>query len=325
VTAAGVALRPYLEDRDGAAVLALWRRALGDRWPISGAAFRDVLAAGGEARAGDHLVAVAGGGGGAVVGLVATQTRTSPGAPEPAGAVLVVAVDPAHRRWGVGRVLLDGALARLRVGGVRRVQLGGGGHTYFWPGVPVDLPDAWPFFAALGWAEAERSFDLVCPLRDYAPPAAVLARVRAQGITVGEAAPGDLPAVLAFEREHFPGWLSGFERATGAGAPRTVVLARAAAGGVLGTALVGPPAPAGPPVVVWDDLLGPDTGTIGGVGVAPAARGRGVGLALAAHATEVLRTRGAARSHAGWTWLVDWYGRLGYRPWREYRMSWRRL
>jgi beta-N-acetylhexosaminidase len=241
------------------------------------------------------------------------------------GAVLVVVVDPGHRRRGVGRALLEGALARLRSLGVRRVQLGGGGHWYFWPGVPVDLPDAWPFFAALGWEEAERSFDLVCPLGDYAPPPGVLDRVRAQGVTVGEATAGDLPAALAFEREHFPGWLAGFERAAAGDAHRVVVLARAATGGVVGTALVGAPAPAGPPAVIWDALLGRDTGTIGGVGVAPAARGRGVGLAVAACATEVLRARGAARSHAGWTWLVDWYGRLGYRPWREYRMSWRRL
>jgi beta-N-acetylhexosaminidase len=319
VTGGGAPLRAYQEDRDEAVVDALWRGALGERWPISREAFRRVLAAGGEARAGDHLVAVAPGG--TVVGFVATQARTEPGAPAPVGAVLVVAVDPAHRRRGVGRALLAGALARLRARGARRVQLGGGGHTYFWPGVPVDLPDAWPFFAALGWAEAERSFDLVCPLRDYAPPPAVLARVRAQGVTVGEAAAGDLPAVLAFERAHFPGWLGGFERAAGAGAARDVVLARDGDGAVAGTALVGPPVPP----VVWDGLLGRDTGTVGGVGVAPAARGRGIGLAIAAHATGVLKARGAARSLAGWTWLVDWYGRLGYRPWREYRMSWRPL
>lgn len=323
MTAGSAPLRAYQEDRDEAAVLALWRRALGGRWPVSRAAFRDVLAGHGEALDGDCLVAAAGGNG-AVVGFVATQTRKSLDAPELVGAVLVVAVDPAHRRRGVGRTLIEGARARLWTRGARRVQLGGGGHTYFWPGVPVDLPDAWPFFAALGWAEAERSFDLVCPLRDYAPPDA-LARVRAQGFTVAAAAAVDLPAVLAFEREHFPGWLGGFERVAAAGAHGEVILARAATSGVVGTALIKPPVAAGRPVGVWEELLGRDTGTVGGVGVDPAARGRGIGLALAAHATGALKARGAARSFAGWTWLVDWYGRLGYRPWREYRMSWRPL
>lgn len=323
MTAGSAPLRAYQEDRDEAAVLALWRRALGGRWPVSRAAFRDVLAGHGEALDGDSLVAVAGGDG-AVVGFVATQTRKSLGAPEPVGAVLVVAVDPAHRRRGVGRALLEGARARLWERGARRVQLGGGGHTYFWPGVPVDLPDAWPFFAARGWAEAERSFDLVCPLGDYAPPPDALARVRAQGVTVAAAAAVDLPAVLAFEREHFPGWLGGFERAAAAGAHADVILARDVTGGVAGTALIKLPAP-GRPAGVWVELLGRDTGTVGGVGVDPAARGLGIGLALAAHATGALKARGAARSLAGWTWLVDWYGRLGYRPWREYRMSWRPL
>lgn len=318
---AGVSLRPYRASRDEASVGALWRAALGGRWPVSPAEFRHVLAARGEERAGDHLVAVGDGG---LVGFVATQTRTVLGAPGPGGAVLVLAVDPTHRRRGVGRMVLGGALAHLRARGVRRVQLGGGGHTYFWPGVPLDLPVAWPFFAALGWEDAERSHDLVCPLSDYVPPPAVLARTRAHGVRVTEAAAGDLPAVLAFERAHFPGWLPGFERAA-ARAPGDIVLARAAGGAVLGTALIRSPHPAGRPTVVWEGLLGRDTGTLGGVGVAQGSRGRGIGLALAAHATDILRARGAARSLAGWTWLVDWYGRLGYRPWREYRMSWRPL
>lgn len=57
--------------------------------------------------------------------------------------------------------------------------------------------------------------------------------------------------------------------------------------------------------------------------MAEAWRGRGVGLALAALVTECLREEGVARSYVGWTWLVDWYGRLGYRVWRTYAMSWR--
>lgn len=246
MTAAGTPLRAYREGHDEAAVWALWCRALGGRWPISHAAFRRVLAARGEARVGDHLVAVASGG---VVGFVATQTRTVPRAAAPAGAILVVAVDPARRREGVRRSLLEGALAHLRTRGARRVQVGGGGHTYFWPGVPIDLPDAWPFFAALGWEEAERSHDLVCPLLAYTPPPEVLARVRAQGIAVAPATAADAPAALAFERAHFPAWLSGFERAVADGGG-DIILARAPDHAVVGTALARAPDPADPASVL---------------------------------------------------------------------------
>jgi len=55
-----------------------------------------------------------------------------------------------------------------------------------------------------------------------------------------------------------------------------------------------------------------------------AVREKGIGLALAARVTELLQQRGLGMSYVGWTWLVDWYGRLGYRVWREYVMSWKR-
>lgn len=40
-------------------------------------------------------------------------------------------------------------------------------------------------------------------------------------------------------------------------------------------------------------------------------------------AEEWLRQRGVGNCCIGWTWLLDFYGRLGYRPWRSYAMSWR--
>lgn len=54
-------------------------------------------------------------------------------------------------------------------------------------------------------------------------------------------------------------------------------------------------------------------------------QGNGIGLALAARVTERLQSRGIATSYVGYTWLVDWYGRLGYRVWQEYRMSWKQV
>jgi N-acetylglutamate synthase len=56
-----------------------------------------------------------------------------------------VAVDPAHRRHGVGRTLVEAAVQRLRAAGAERV------HLF----VQRDNADALAFWRSLGWAERE--------------------------------------------------------------------------------------------------------------------------------------------------------------------------
>jgi predicted N-acetyltransferase YhbS len=76
---------------------------------------------------------------------------------------------------------------------------------------------------------------------------------------------------------------------------------------------------------VWCERYGAETGGIGVLGVAGGWRERGIGRALAATVTELLRVRGLGRSFVGWTWLTPWYGELGYRACQEHVMSWRTL
>ncbi len=77
--------------------------------------------------------------------------------------------------------------------------------------------------------------------------------------------------------------------------------------------------------IVWRQLLGENTGGIGPLGVAESMRENGVGLALAARVTELLHARGIETSYIGYTWLINWYGKLGYHLWRDYTMSWKKL
>lgn len=66
-------------------------------------------------------------------------------------------------------------------------------------------------------------------------------------------------------------------------------------------------------------------GGFGVLGVGEPFRDRGIGLALAAQATQLLKERGVRMSYLSWTWLVDWYGQLGYRVWREYMLGWKQV
>jgi GNAT superfamily N-acetyltransferase len=279
--------RPLLER--------LWRAALDPPWPLLPAGL-DGLRAG--------LVAEAGGG---ALGAVAL---------DPAGGIPLLLVDPAQQRRGVGTGLLEAALAALAAGGARTAALGSGGADYIWPGVPTDLPAATRFFAARGWRFDHTVVDLVGDLRGYRAPAGVHERAAAAGVTVQVLDARDRAEVLAFEAATFPEWLRWFERPGSA-----VLAARDADGRLVGSLLFrGPDA-----ATVMAPLLGRRAGTIGCVGVAPGARGRGVGSAMVAAASERLRDAGVHACHIGWTVRQELYERVGYRPWRRYRMARRPL
>jgi predicted N-acetyltransferase YhbS len=67
-------------------------------------------------------------------------------------------------------------------------------------------------------------------------------------------------------------------------------------------------------------MLGERAATIGCVGVAAAQHGHGIGTALVASGSEVLRDRGARVCHISWTTRTSFYESLGYVRWRSYRM-----
>jgi beta-N-acetylhexosaminidase len=303
--------RRYEPARDGGAARALWDACLGSTWPIDPSAFHRILTGG------DHVVAERGG---QLVGLVAARGHAD------RGGVLALLVDPAHRRRGLGRALHDRALDRLRAAGVRRVRLGPTGHgENIWAGVPVDLPDAWAFFERAGWTSHERVADLVLDLDGHFTPPAIRARASAAGVVVALALPEEAASVVAFVRAHFGGWDELYAAAFGNGEADDVLVARGPGGAIQGTVLVHGPDARWHGPLKWARRLGASTGAIGAIGVAEAARRNGTGLALLAWATEALKERGLARSYVGGTWLRDWYGKLGYRVWMDYRVSTREL
>lgn len=312
-----VEIRPYDPQRDAPPVYALWQQTAGHLWPLPYDTFQAVTVANPAYRAGDHFVALAGQ---EIVGWAATQLRQE--TPAPQGHLMLLLVAPAHQRRGIGRRLHDHALASLKQRGAAQIQLGGG-YYYLWQGVPINLPGAWPFFQACGWTESERSFDLLRELAGYATPPAIYARL-SPTLTIAQATPADEEAILAFEAQHFPHWLRYYQNVLRHHGHADIVVAKEARQGIVGASFV-----IAPRAAWWDyefrwlSLLGENTGGVGPLGVAESMREQGIGLALAARVTELLHQRGIQNSYIGWTWLVDWYGKLGYRVWQEYIMSWR--
>lgn len=315
-------IRAYDPIADEQGAYALWQAAVGRQWPLSRATFRATIMDNPVYRAGDHLVAIQQD---RVVGFAATQVALVPGEADSRGSLLAVLVAPERRRQGLGRALHDRALAHLARRGATQVQLGGGGFSYFWQGVPANLPEGWAFFAACGWQDQETSYDLLLDLHGYATPPWVHERARQAGVEIRCAEATETEEILAFEERHFPRWRQFFALPVASGEVADIVVARDHAGALAGTALVSDDRSRWERPFVWSELYGARTGGVGTLGVAEAYRERGIGLALAATATELLAQRGVARSYIGWTWLVDWYGKLGYRVCQEQRLCWRQL
>jgi beta-N-acetylhexosaminidase len=289
-----VDIRRVAWARDEAAVVALWEEALGDHWPVVTAALaRRLRSAFVAERAGVPL------------GLVATAHDGGP-----QGAVTALLVRPGERGGGVGTRLLDAAVAALRAQGASSITLGGLPGPYFWPGVPTNLPGAQAFLERRGAAFSDVRIDMTLDLRGYRVPTEVIER---PGVHLALAAAADAAEVLAFETRHFPRWVGSYRGALDAGRFDEVLLARDGDGALVGTAMVERPDPA----FAWDRLL-PGAGELGVVGVAEAARGRGVGLALSARGCQILAERGTPVVYLAWVWSAGWYAQLGFRIWRVY-------
>jgi ribosomal protein S18 acetylase RimI-like enzyme len=289
-------LRPYCAE-DEPAVLALWVRAL-PRWPVGAAAFRS------RAVGAEQLVMVAGD---ALVGYVSVARA------ETRAQLTAILVDPAYRRAGLGSELL--AQARRSLGdGVKSLSVGSGAGSYFWPGVPEDAPDGWAFLRAHGFAPTGEVVDLLADLARFQVPAWVISRA-GDGVRFELAAEDDAAEVIALQERHFPDWKAAYEHQLTL--PGTVLVARAGEQ-IVGTCTVEGPAEHD---FLWRALVSGPVGAFGCVGVDPAARQRGIGLAMVARACKLLSARGAEVCYCAYTYLEDWYAQLGFTRWRGYIMA----
>jgi len=292
-----VEIRRYEAATDVDSVFELWSRSLGRDWPVDRADLAAIVR--------DGFVAVLEEG---IVGIAAYARAGSN------ASMQLLLVEPKRRRRGIGRKLHDLLLGELGRQGVTRLRLGGTPGAYLWPGLPADLADLRALLERWGWSFGDPCWDLARSLANYETPADV-AEV-ARGVGYRYANDNDREQLTSFEASHFPQWAVYF----GPDEARTsAIIAVDDADAIVGSLLA-----TGRPQL-WRGLLGEQTGEIGAVGVAETMRGRGIGTGIVAYACEQLRERGVGHCHIGWTVLLSFYGRLGFRPWRRYETAGRQL
>ena len=301
-------IRPYRPAEDSVWFHKLWHKVLDPRWALQPQQIQRSVTSATMVFVAEHH--------GVPAGLCAVVHQPS----GPAG-LLAILVEPSRQRRGVGMSLLAKMETLLRKDGCSALTLGfGAGGDYFWPGVPTLESAAWPFFAKYGWCESDRSSDLVQELRNFRAPASVTQCLRDQGIALQLASPLLRDRILEFEQRCFPAWSPFFENALRRSDYGKILVACDGEGSVLGSVLLDHGSP-----LTWRQHLGDACGALSVLGVQEEIQKRGIGMALASRAMELLRDRGCSRCYIHWTGLTDWYGKLGATIWAEYRMGSKRI
>jgi beta-N-acetylhexosaminidase len=291
-----------VDNNDRNQIFGIWKSTLGSTWPIDQAVFDKTL----FGQHSDNFIVRRKS---EVIAFLSTQSTKD------TSSIVCIMVDDQCQRKGIGTHLVTEATKQLHPKGIKRLSLGSGGCSYFWPGVPSNLDLAISFFKKLGWNYSEKSVDMTIELPGYKTPSGVLEKVGRLGFTLEFSSKNQAEEVLEFEKNNFPEWYKYFVSAVAENRFNDILLALSPRNRVLGSLLVDRNKK------VWDRLLGNSVGALGALGVSNDFRGKGIGLSLAAKGTEVLRDSNVKVCYLGWTWLIDWYGSLGYKVWREYQMA----
>ncbi|KAH8556383.1 glycoside hydrolase superfamily [Umbelopsis sp. PMI_123] len=318
-------VEPYDEVRDFHQVKSLWDTCLPD-WPLSAEKFGFVLSNGPSPV--NYVIRLETD---RVIGFASTFATTEKNTVT--GHLALILVSPEYRHQGVGTLLHETGMRRLRsLPNIQSIQLGAV-YPRFFCGIPENLgQDTLNFFKNRGWIMSkEPVWDLIQDLTDYETDNAISDRMKKENIHFSRITPSRLWELYAFQERYFSFWLSTYQHHAELGDFPDLIIAREGgdhgqviASLVLYTANGSHPRRSDVP---WSDssLYGPDCGGMSCVGVADEQRGRGIGLGIVAYANEVLKQRGVKNSYVDWVEAVGFYKRTGYSVWRGYYMSSRQV
>jgi len=245
-------------------------------------------------------------------------------------------VDRKSRRQRIASQLLEAAELWAAGRGASRLAIGRDRYHFF-PGCPAaggscKVPDpeaegfkaAAAFFDARGFAFAPgHESDLIADLQESGSLLGGAPKLP-EGFSFGAYNPQERVQLLQFFRKNFPGrWLDDTTEALDAGMrPKDLCILRDQKGATAGFARIyDKDSPVIGPGTYWRQLLGSEPGGLGPIGLDEDLRGRGLGLELLRLSLKELASRGTGLTVIDWTTLDTFYGKLGFAPWKLYRMG----
>lgn len=234
-------------------------------------------------------------------------------APPDVGWIDAIAVLPEAQRSGIGSTLLQWAEAWLADQGFRCARLGGNLHPFV-PGLPVAL-ETDPFFAARGYTHTGAVWDVAADLSRYTPPA-TLRQVEAAARPVQ---PGEEEALLDFLHREFPGrWRFECEEFLQNGGRASDYMLLWTERGVNGFCQLTFTDSVRPIERFYPYQLLRPWGQLGPIGINADRRGEGLGAAMLDAGLRRLHNNGVNGCVIDWTTHLDFYGKFGFTPYREY-------
>jgi GNAT superfamily N-acetyltransferase len=252
--------------------------------------------------------------------ILASTPPNDPRAARPGlGWIDAMAVRPGDQRNGIGSSLLAWAEDWLSANGCTRFMIGGSLHT-FMAGLPAELGTG-AFFRQHGYQPPsgyERAWDVARTLHDYTTPPTAQ---RGLKVEVRPAEPGQEDAVISWLGREFPGrWHLESREIVRLGMRFSDYTLLWSERGIDGLCLLTFEDSDRPLDRYFPNRLPKPWGQLGTVGVSADRRGTGYGAALMDGCLRRLRDRGVAGCVIDWTSIVDFYGKFGFKPYREYLM-----
>lgn len=210
--------------------------------------------------------------------------------------IAMLCVDESYRRQGIGSTLLKECEDYICGLGGEKATLGCGEH-YLFQGVPVE-DGVIHFFEKRGYSAPWVSINMEMPLAGFSPETLNIPPAP-QDVVFRMAGQTDTAALLETVRNAQENWTSIFETC------KDPILVAEQGGRIVGFEVLSTDG-------AYFLRPGQKIGSIGCVGVIPDQREHGIGLQMVAAGAQWLKEQGCTHIELRFTWLQDWYGRLGF-------------
>ncbi|MET3698300.1 GNAT family acetyltransferase [Bacillus oleivorans] len=231
------------------------------------------------------------------------------------GWIQVLLVDSAYRNQGIGSKLLKKAEELLKNNGIKTLHLGRDPWHYF-PGIPNEYKVLKSWFEDRGYTYMGNEFDVICHYSDHES----VPVPNFEDVAFSLLCSDEKTDLLDFLHRCFPGrWeYEAIHYFNKGGIGREFVVAKKN-GKIIGFCRINDAkSPFIAQNVYWSPLFEEELGGIGPLGIDRNQRKNGYGLAIVQAAIHFLRQRDIKHIVIDWTGLVEFYGKLGFKPWKSY-------